>query len=232
MSPSKIGDILRYLDDCHQGVTNTRQNAASSVRWPGISRDIENYRRDRMEPLKGTDFPLRTWSRVGADFFMHKGHVYLLTIDYYSRYVEIGIVAKNVDTRGTTFKLRKVFNRHGIPAILFTDNGSKFASQEFRDFATLCGFEHVTSSPRYPQSNGEAERGVKTMKALLNKCDDEYFALLAYRNTSLHNVDILQHNLAWDGSSKAECRFTQTNYFRSSHPTTSSERGRNSIATR
>ena len=25
------------------------------------------------------------------------------------------------------------------------------------------------------------------MKAILNKCDDEYFALLTYRNTPLHN---------------------------------------------
>ena len=45
----------------------------------------------------------------------------------------------------------------------------------------------MTSSPRFAQSNGEVERGVQTMKAILNKCDDEYFALLTYRNTPLHN---------------------------------------------
>ena len=92
--PSLRIDILRYLHDCHQGITKTRENAASSVWWPGISRDIEKmvkncaiceqYRKDRIEPMKGTEFPHRLWSRVGADFFTHKGHTYLLTVDYYS----------------------------------------------------------------------------------------------------------------------------------------------------
>ena len=59
--------------------------------------------------------------------------------------------------------------------------------EEFKDFSKSWGFEHVTSSPKYPQSNGEVERAVQTMKTILNKCDDEYLALLTYRNTPLQN---------------------------------------------
>ena len=43
-----------------------------------------------------------------------------------------------------------------------------FASTEFKEFAALWGFEHVTSSPLCAQSNGEVERAVQTMKAKLN----------------------------------------------------------------
>ena len=118
---------------------------------------------------------------------MHKGHTYLLAIDYYSRDVEICIVTRKVDTPENTVKLKKVSSRHRIPDILFSDNGREFDSQEFRDFAQYCGFEHVTSSPRFAQSNGEVEIGVQTMKANLNMFDDEYFALLAYMNTTLHS---------------------------------------------
>ena len=73
-----------------------------------------DYRRERIEPMKGTEFPQRPWSRVGVDFFVHKGHTYLLAIDYYSRDVEICLVTKKVDTSETTVKLKKVFSRHGI----------------------------------------------------------------------------------------------------------------------
>ena len=43
----------------------------------------------------------------------------------------------------------------------------------------------ITNSPLYPQRNGEAERVVKTIKALLIKASDPSMALLAYRTTPL-----------------------------------------------
>ena len=50
-------------------------------------------------------------------------------------------------------------------------------------------FEHVTSSPIYPQSNREAERAVRTVKQILSKNQDHQRPLLAYRTTPLaHGV--------------------------------------------
>ncbi|UYV73092.1 TIGD4 [Cordylochernes scorpioides] len=49
------------------------------------------------------------------------------------------------------------------------------------------GFNHITSSPRYPQSNRMAERSVKIIKTRLKKSQDPYLGFLAYRTTPLEN---------------------------------------------
>ena len=70
----------------------------------------------------------------------------------------------------TAFK--SVFARHGIPSELFTDNGPQLSSYAFKKFATEWDFVHTTSGPSYPQSNGQAERCVQTVKNLLKKADE------------------------------------------------------------
>ena len=59
-------------------------------------------------------------------------------------------------------------------------------------FSESWEFEHVTSSPGYAQSNGQAERTVQTVKNMLKKAQsgngDPYIALLEYRNTPLEGI--------------------------------------------
>ena len=99
-------------------------------------------------------------------------------IDYYSGDVEICQVAKKMDMGETISKMQKAFSRQGIPDILFSDNDPQFCLCEFKQFAKDYGFEHITSSPRYPQSNGEVEHTVQILKAILNKTNDENLGLL------------------------------------------------------
>ena len=80
-----------------------------------------------------------------------------------------------------------MFTRYGVPDVVVSDNGPQFDSAEFTTFAKKWGFEHITSSPCYPQSNGKAENAVKTVKRLFTKCrasgQSEYLALLDWCNT-------------------------------------------------
>ena len=62
-------------------------------------------------------------------------------------------------------------------------------------------FHHITNSPLYPQSNGEAERVVKTIKALLNK------ALYHF------SVDSVQQNFWWAESWGPLCLWWGKNVF-------------------
>ena len=114
-------------------------------------------------------------------------------VDYYSRYVEVQTLSTT--TSAIIIKaLKATFSRHGIPTTLVSENGPQYSSQEFANFSREYNFTHTTSSPHYPQSNGLAERMVRTVKNLLCKSSDPYSALLAYRRTPL----------PWCGYSPAE----------------------------
>ena len=67
---------------------------------------------------------------------------------------------------------------------MISDNGPPFFSEEFKSFSVQFGFVHVTSSPYYPQGNGEAESLVKIAKKVL-KQEDPFIALMAYRATPI-----------------------------------------------
>ena len=82
---------------------------------------------------------------------------------------------------------KSIFARHGIPEVVISDNGPQYSGEAYRQFAQEYRFQHITSSLYYPQSNGEAERAVGTVKRLLNKENDPYLAILSYRSTPLQN---------------------------------------------
>ena len=120
------------------------------------------------QPMIKSQLPSYPWEKVASDLFELNKTTYLLVVDYFSRFVEIqkltSTTSKNVIT-----VLKSIFARHGIPAALMTDNGPQFISNEMNQFSSAYGFHHVTSSPHYHQSNGQAELAVKTVKSLLTK---------------------------------------------------------------
>ena len=92
-----------------------------------------------------------------------------------------------VTTPSVVRELKEIFARYGVPDTLVTNNGMQFSSAKFAVFTRPWDFDHVRSSPKYPQSNGKAENAVKTVKQLFTKCkqsgQSEFQALLDWRNT-------------------------------------------------
>lgn len=111
---------------------------------------------------------------------------YLLVVDYVSRYVEIALLTPT-RSDDVIHHLKSNFTRHRICETRVTDNWPQFSGAAFAEFAESYGFQHVTSSPKYPQGNAEAERAVQTVKGFLKKSKDPYLALLEYRATPLQN---------------------------------------------
>ena len=137
------------------------------------------------------DYP---WQKIGTDLFEIKGVTYLLVVDYFSRYPEV-IRLTTTTSHSVIVALKSLFARYGIPQEIVSDNGLQYASQQMSEFAKSYGFKHTTSSPYYPQGNGQIERTVKTDKSLLIHGDkDPQLSLMSYRATPL----------TWCGISPAE----------------------------
>jgi transposase InsO family protein len=186
--------ILDRIHDGHQGIVKCRERANQGVWWPGISREIkdlvskckhciENSPEQRKEPLIPSKLPDFAFQKVGVDLCEKKGKMYLVLIDYYSRYIEYEQLSMTTSS-AVICELKKMMARYGIPEVLYSDNGSQFSSKEFSDFVKDWGIVHITSSPKFPQSNGEAENAVKTVKKILTQ-QDPSLALLTYRATPI-----------------------------------------------
>ena len=188
-------ETLDKIYESHQGIAKCRERAKNSVRWPGLSREIQDLvqqcrvcalqRENKPEQLITTPLPDRPWQAVATDVFELKGVDYLIVIDYFSRYDEIAAMQTTTKSSEVIRELKSTFARHGIPEQVRSDNGPQFDSAEFSYFAKEWGFKHSPSSPRFPQANGEVERGVRTVKILLTKEKEPAKALLAYRSTPL-----------------------------------------------
>ena len=95
------------------------------------------------------------------------GEYVLVVVDYYSRYFEVDILT-SVTSPKVIESLEKIFCTHGLPQSLKTDNGTQFVSDEFERFLKKNDIDHRTSTPLWPQANGEVQRHnrslLKTLK--------------------------------------------------------------------
>ena len=192
--------MLEKIHESHQGIVKSKQHARDLLFWPGMMTQIEEQvakcfkcsqyqTAHAKEPMIITETPERPWSKIAADLFEYQGNGYLLCVDYYSKWIEVDKL-DDLTSKNTISYLKSQFSRHGIPDHLITDNGSQFTSSDFTAFTKCYGFKHTTSSPHYPQANGEVERAVQTVKTLLKKGADPYQALLDYRNTPLEGINL------------------------------------------
>ena len=144
------------------------------------------------EPLHQHEVPPRPWARVAADICFHSGRVLLVVVDYFSNFIEVNSLSSET-SKSVIRDVMAIFSRFGVPDTLVTDNGPCFASSVFAKLADQWNFEDVTSSPRYPQSNGKAENAVRNVERLFAKCRaagvSEFQALLDWWNTPSEGMD-------------------------------------------
>ena len=117
--------------------------------WQKVSEAIENFIKNCSQCLKSyispnvlllsSSLPRLPWQKIAADLFkLNKTH-YLLIVDYFFRFHEV-LKLTSTTSCSIVIALKFTFTRHGIPSILFTDNGPHFSSQNFKEFTSAYSF--------------------------------------------------------------------------------------------
>ncbi|UYV65720.1 hypothetical protein LAZ67_3005233 [Cordylochernes scorpioides] len=174
--------MLKLLHQGHIGINRMKSLARSSVWWPKMDSQIEEFVKEcspcmhhqTAPPAENTPWPRtnQPWLRVHVDHFYFGGDCYLLVVDANSNWIEVFPV------RGTTSQenikpLRECFARYGLPQCLVSDNGPPFNSLEFKEFLRKNNVYHLTSPAYNPSSNGIAEVSVRIIKKSLEKSLEE-----------------------------------------------------------
>lgn len=112
----------------------------------------------------------RPWYQIASD--VYQLNHFILTVDYYSKWPGIRPeirISKKLSLLQVVKSLKSMCSRYGITYELVSNSGPQYANKDFKDFAKDYGFTHITLSPLYPKSNGQAENIVQTVKRILKK---------------------------------------------------------------
>lgn len=154
---------------------------------------------NQKEPLIQDDLPEFPYQRVGIDIFELMGKEYMSVYDAYSNHLSV-LPIQRKGAEYLVVQLCELFDKVGYPCIIRADN-NPFNRASFRDFARIYNVTVKFSSPRYPQSNGLAEKGVAIAKDLLKKAVEA-------GNAGTYQYRILQYNnspLAGMGARRTIC---------------------------
>lgn len=168
--------MLDKIHAGHMGVEKCIHRARDVLFWPKMAREITNMvlnctvclehrNANCKEPMEPHDFPKYQWQVVATDLFHFDNNDYVVVVAYYSTYFDV-LKLNSTKSIHVINKLKGTFSRFGIPETVVSDNGPQCFCQEFTDFSKKWDFKHVTSSPRYPKSNGLAEKTVQIVKRI------------------------------------------------------------------
>ena len=133
--------MLDIIHEPHLGVVKSKSRAREVIFWPGMSSQIEDkvskcsicattQNRNPKEPMICVDLPDRPWAKIASDIFVLDHSHYLLTVDYYSKWIEI-VKMTELSSKYVISAMKSQFAKSGIPDELITDNGPQYACREF-----------------------------------------------------------------------------------------------------
>ena len=165
---TKQAEILKLIHEGHLGLTKCKLRAKETVYWPGLNDQFEKLVLNCQLCLKylqskckltptmslGQEIPAFPWTKLTTNIFHFEGDSYVLLVDYTSRYP---IICKltSMTAQHLIGHLKVIFSEYGWLDTIVPDNGPCYMAKTFTKTMQEYRVNHITSSPYYPQSNGE-----------------------------------------------------------------------------
>lgn len=162
--------VLNLAHEGHPGIVVMKRRLRSKVWWSKMDQQVEMYVKrchgcaivsapSAPEPIKRTKLPSQPWDHLAIDFCgpLPSGHYLFVVVDYFSRFTEVKIMTKT-ETKDTIDALEEIFERFGNPLSITCDNGPQFISAGFKEFCDENDIAIISTTPYWPQQNGEVER--------------------------------------------------------------------------
>ncbi|XP_037811390.1 uncharacterized protein K02A2.6-like [Lucilia sericata] len=174
--------ILKELHKGHHGIERTKALARSYVYWPHMDDEIKRYVQNcakcssvakSLPKTSLYSWPLtkQPMERVHIDIAGPVDNFYYFVIvDSFSKWPQIYQI-KSISSNSIINCMRDFTSLFGNPELIVSDNGTQFSSSMFSKFCQENGILHKFTAPYHPQSNGQAERFVDTLKRALKKLE-------------------------------------------------------------
>ena len=184
LKESVVPVVLKQLHDDplggHFGVEKTLGRVRERYHWHKFTVDTTEFIRtcdtcQRRTGPKPTPRAMLESVPVGGPFEMiamdilelpltTKGNRYALVVsDYFTRWPEaFALKDQKAETVARTF-VDGVVSRHGIPSVLYSDQGPNFESSLIKEMCHILGITKVRTTPYHPQCDGLVERLNRTV---------------------------------------------------------------------
>ena len=173
----------------HQGTQKSTDIVGAHYFWPGLTKDVSEWVKacPKCQSCKITRHNRqRLQNYPGNPARLHSIHIdlvgpleesdgcrYILTArDRGSGLISTAAIPDKTSKSVIEALTEHYISHYGVPAVVISDNGREFTSNEFGDFCKTVGIHHKRTTAYHPQSNGHIERIHRTMKVAFRALED------------------------------------------------------------
>ncbi|CAN6447751.1 unnamed protein product [Victoria cruziana] len=201
----------------HPGSTKMYQNIKKFFWWPGMKKDVAEYvarclvcqqiKAEHQKPgglMQQIEIPLWKWEDNTMDFVVgfprtrrQRDAIWVIVdrLTKSAHFLPIQI-SQSLESLADLY-VREIIRLHGVPKSIISDRDPRFTSRFWTKLQEALGTKLKLSTAFHPQTDGQSERTIQTLEAMLRACVLEWkgewdkhimLAEFAYNNSFYSNI--------------------------------------------